>query len=283
MSRKTQQPRPGDPRVLLDEVGIASVVWNRFRLKTAFQLAYRHETGRLRPFAVEGRALPCLDGVAIAPALFGPAVPPEDKPLLARLERAMHVENLGSAAATDLVLFLDYPADMGERIDIAAEARDLVDRIDAAGLDAGQVVWMIAAEAGTDAAEMRFLADAIRNEGMSVGLDENGPLFSAPEVYAALSPSFVRVGSARLANGGPPEMTGLMRALFGVLRSRGALVIVSGIADPGTLDLALSIGADAVQGNFVSRPALAGAQVELLPLDAKRMVAQTGTVVPLFA
>ena len=66
----TQIPPELEPALLVDEVGIETGIYEKYRLKTAHQPIFRREAAELVPFAVEARVAPFRGGEACPAGLF---------------------------------------------------------------------------------------------------------------------------------------------------------------------------------------------------------------------
>lgn len=269
--------------VLVDEVGIETGVWGKFRLKSAYQPVFRLEGDMLTRFAVEARTLPCLEGNAVPPALFHAAVPVVDRALLGRLGRTIAIGNLDNTGQPGLALLQRLEVD--DHADLAAltdEVAGLATRLAEAGHPPATAIVMFRGDSiGED--DAGALAVAIRGHGMRVCLQESGPLFSAPALLAAAAPDFLRLSAERirmLADEAP--VLRMLQAMHATLRERGIETLATGIETPDDFAATLSAGLSCFQGVYLARPVLAGSLLGASPLPVGTLRGGRDNVVSLF-
>jgi EAL domain-containing protein (putative c-di-GMP-specific phosphodiesterase class I) len=271
--------------ILVDEAGIESGVWGKFRLKSSYQPLFRQQGDRLVPFAVEGRISAWLDGKAVSPGRFNTQVTRESRPLLERLSRRLHVGNLENVAgSTWLGLFLGLGADAF--VDLPALADDikaLSERMDEAGVEPERATLVFRDFADVEQEALVSLAVTIRAHGMRVCLEENGPVFSAPSLLWAIAPDMLCIGADRLRGLAlEPQALRMVRSMYGVLRERGIEIAAAGVENRDDFACASDAGSGCFQGNYLARPGLAGTLLDVRPLQIDALRSMRDNVVPLF-
>lgn len=273
------------PTILIDEAGIESGAWGKFRLKAAYQPMFRLAGERLVPIAVEGRMQPVLDGNLVPPALFHASVRREERPQIARLARALAVGNLENVAGgsglrlllgLDTDAFADLPATTD---DIHAVCQRLTD----AEVETQRLIWVMRGYAGVTEKALASLAATIRGLGMRVSLEENGPVFSAPSLIWAVAPDMLCIGADRLrALALEPQVLRMVRSMYTVLAERGIEIAAAGVESREDFVAASDAGSACFQGAYLARAGLAGSLFDFRPLQVDLLRGTRDNVVPLF-
>ena len=272
----------------VDEIGIEIGIYGDWRLKATFRPIFARAASGFRAIAVEGGVRPFVFGREVDERMFRRAVPPHDRPAVAALGAVLCLRNLQHTGVEGLKLLLD--AEFGGAVS-AAKARAAVRALAAEtrrnGLDADDVIIQLSAVGG-DAANVAFAS--LHAEGIGFALVEkgNGLAFDGAsndafkDSGADLLPDLVTIdaGWFRMI-AGQASTAQLFGALVQGYRSRGAIVLVEGVATAGELRVALDSGADWLSGPLLAPVALAGA---VFPEDALQIetLLDQGRVIPLF-
>jgi EAL domain-containing protein (putative c-di-GMP-specific phosphodiesterase class I) len=268
----------------VDEIGIEIGIYGDWRLKATFRPIFARAGGGFRPVAVEGGVRPFVFGREVDERMFRRAVPRHDRPAVTALGAVLCLRNLQHTGVEGLKLLLD--AEFGGAVSAAkarAAVRALAAEIRRNGLDADSVIVQLSAVGG-EAANAAF--DGLRAKGIGFALVEkgNGLAFDGAgnDAEADPLPDLVTIdaGWFRMV-AGQPSTAQLFGALVHGYRSRGAVVLVEGVATAGELRVALDSGADWLSGPLLAPVALSGA---VLPEDALQIetLLDQGRVIPLF-
>ncbi|MGD9914033.1 MAG: EAL domain-containing protein [Rhizobiaceae bacterium] len=269
--------------ILVDETGVETGLWGRFRLKTVFQPVFRLHGDVLTAFAVEGRTLPLLEGSVVPPNLFAASVLPSDRAFLGRLGRMLGVGNLENASSGGLDVFVGLDLDSADVAALPEEVEELSVRLAEAGQSADAAIFVLRGHAARLPAELAGVAETIRSSGMRLCLEGEGPLFPAPDLLSALSPDFLRLDAARLrVLAGDASIRRLLLSMHLALAERGIAVLATGIEVPGDFAATVDAGSACFQGMHLARPALAGSMLSLNPLAVEPLRNSRDNVVPLF-
>lgn len=276
---------PAD-RILVDEAGIESGVWGEFRLKSSYQLVFRRVGETLVPFAVEGRTVAGLHGNVVPSSLFDATVTRDERALIGRIGRAIHIGNLQNVAdppGPDLFLPLDAEAFADLRL-LAAEIEALSERLAEFAIEPARAAFIFRGHVEIDEGLLGGLAAAIRDQGMRICLEEAGPVFSAPSLLAAVRPDFLRADADRLRMlAREPQVQRMVRSMFASLGERGIETLAAGIDGSEDFAAALNAGAVCFQGPLLAGPRLAGTLFDFRPLPLEAVRGRRDNVVPLFA
>ena len=229
------------------------------------------------------RPTPFRHGQPIPVAAFHNAVLPRHDLALTALAAALSLRNLGHAGVAGLRLMLR--ADLrsaGTAGRARAAVRLLAAEIARDDLRPHDICVELAglAEVGADAVAAAFAA--LQQHGIRIAVLEqgNGP---ASGVLPDLAPAdLVRIDGGWFRTvARQPQTARLFAALVRAYRSRGADVLVDGIATETMLRVALDSGADLFCGPLLAPAALAGALFPDTPLTIESLLVER-RVIPLF-
>ncbi len=279
----TREILPGNG-IVVDEAGIETGIWGRFRLKSAYQPIFRLQGEQLVPFAVEGRTLPCLEGNAVPPALFQASVTAHDRARLGRVGRQLHFGNLDNVGQSGLALFAGLDAEaFADPAALSLEIEDHAQRLGETGIAASSAVFVFRGHGATPDRDLAAIAAIIHGFGMRVCFEESGAVFSAPALLSAVAPDFMRVSVDRLRPlTNEPTTQRMLKTMFGALAERGITVLATGTEGPEDFVSALDAGCVCFQGTYLARPGLAGSVLALAPLDVEGLQGLRDNVVSLF-
>ena len=266
----------------VDEIGIEIGIIGDVRLKASYQPVFARQGDALSAIAALGFTTPYRHGQPIPVAAFHDTVPRHNLALTA-LAAALSLRNLQHADIPGLALMLRADlrcaatpsrARAAVRLLVAEIARDDLQPHDISVELAGL------AEVGAETVAAAFTA--LQAHGIRIAVLEqgNGP---ASGVLPDLAPAdLVRI------DGGwfrtvvrQPQTARLFGALVRAYRSRGAEVLVDGIATEMMLRVALDSDADLFCGPLLAPAALAGALFPDTPLTIESLLVER-RVIPLF-
>ncbi|EKF43522.1 diguanylate phosphodiesterase [Nitratireductor indicus C115] len=253
---------PGLPggSVLVDEIGIETGRYGSFHLKTAYQPIYAVAGDVLAPHGVEGFVQPLIDFEPVEPATFFSIVEPEKLGPVRSLCRSLHMGNYHHLGIEGLMLHLNCEAGKpGERGDAFAQMDFLAERAGEVELDPRLVVCGFIARDVLEDDVPDSLARAMRAAGFRLAVDDFGPGHSVLDRIQRIRPEVVKIDGGwfrRIA--GFESAVRLLTKLIAGLKGDGAAVLIRGIETQAQLNVALSVGADFVQGYLLGRPVRAG-------------------------
>ncbi len=267
--------------ILVDEVGLESGVYGRYRLRSAYQPIFESRGPLLLPVAVEGVAAPHLAGEAIDPARFLDGVPTRDRRLVEAVCRALTLRNHRNIGVPGLELWLRY--DPHADPDFALFLREtsfMAGRLSVVGIDPQLLVCEIAEPEEIDPLLQARLAGEMHALGTRIAIDG----FRAGEVslgeMARLRPDIVRLEGCFREICGEPTAIRLLASLVSRFRQRGVRVLIAGIEGPAELGQALACGADLLQGRYLASPMLVGTVFREEPLDKAELLHRTVSGAP---
>ena len=260
----------------VDEIGIEIGVIGDFRLKASYQPVFARHGDSLSAVAACGFAMPFRNGHTIPIAAFHDAVLPRHDLGLTALAAALDLRNLVHAGVANLTLMLRADlrcagtvgrAHAAVRLLAAEIARDDLQPHDTSVELAGL------ADVGAEVVSAAFAA--LQGHGIRIAVLEqgNGP---ASGVLPDLAPAdLVRIDGGWFRTvARQPQTARLFAALVRAYRSRGADVIVDGIATETMLRVALDSGADLLCGPLLAPTALAGALFPDTPVTIESLLAE---------
>lgn len=267
----------GEPRVHVDEVGLAFAVVGCFRVQTAFQPVFaRFGAAALAPVALTASSVIRRDGGGLAHA---GDLSEAERAVVARLAPELAIRNLQSfdAEIDDLQLVVDLPAWVEDTNDLAP----LLAVAESAGVSTRCLAFDVTARLG--AGSLTALAAAAAGRGASLCVDLLG-VPDLPEAVAQGGSRLVRIPSAafgRILSEVSPRR--LMASLVSTLHRTGFIVQVEGLSTIEATLLALDVGVDRLQGDLLAPSALAGAAFDSGPRPIADPAVNRGTVVSISA
>jgi EAL domain-containing protein (putative c-di-GMP-specific phosphodiesterase class I) len=283
MFAKTGRPLLVSDAIIVDEVGIESGVYGKYRLKSSYQPIFARQGSLLWPVAVEGLILPHLAGKPVSPDLFFDQVPPEDRLIIERMCRALHIHNHHNIGVDRLELYFNYDPGANSCRKSLGEIRFMARRLGEIGLDPRLLVCEITRAVAPDRDTLQQLAGEVRSLGARIAIDDFGAGHSTQERIDLVRPDIVKIDGAWFRTLCPEAATvRLLGSVVSGFQGRGARVLVEGIEDAAQLDVALHAGADLFQGYHLARPALAGTAFDETPLKVAEKLHESPKIVPLF-
>ncbi len=166
---------------------------------------------------------------------------------------AIHAFQPLTIAEPDLLLFLNLSVTHSEAaIDIAHR---LFLSVAAAGLKAGNVAIEILEAEVRDMAEFGMLVDELRALGFLIVLDDVGAGHSNLDRVSFIRPDILKIDRSLVARLDRDfHKQGTLKSLVDLSRKTGALVIAEGVETEEEAVVCLELGADLLQGFFVSMP-----------------------------
>ena len=263
--------------LLVDEVGIETGIYGKYRLKTAHQAIYGREGANLALLGVEARVAPLLGGRAVTPAEFFEETPRADRAFVEALCRTLHLRNQRNLGVDDpdrfeLYLTIDPRHDAPDGV-----AQALASAADEAGVPAGKITCEILDAASLDARALALLARELRSHGMHVSVAEFRVGQPAVDRIAQIAPDLVKIDGVWFRDVQESAATAqLFPAVINAFRSFGAKLLVQGIETPAELQGALEAGVDYLQGMLLAPAALAGVPVDEDPQPIEALLRTGG-------
>lgn len=272
-----------DNAIIIDEIGIATAVFEGFRLKSVFQPIFTAEGASLSAWGVEARLRPLRDGSPVAPSVLAETLTSAEVPFFEALCRALHIDNHPNIGVDGMSLFCSIDARHAlDPARILAELEFLSTRVGEVGMEPHLLVCSIAETEKLEKSVLVRLATAIRLHGFSLGVDDFAAGFPSLEQVACVEPNIVKFDGPwfrRVTS--VPRASKLLGPLFAGFRQSGADVLVDGIETGDQLNAALDAGAVLVQGALLAPPALAGALFPTDPVEVAALGTPQGNVVRL--
>jgi EAL domain-containing protein (putative c-di-GMP-specific phosphodiesterase class I) len=283
MNTRAVRPRVGDA-IVVDEVGLESGVYGRYRLRSCYQPIFERVGRLLVPVAVEGLILPHLAGQPVPPRQFFSEVPADDRPLIESMCRALHLRNHHNIGVERLELYFNYDPRADADLEILlSEFRFMTHQLAEIGLDPGLLVCEITQAAALHPGVLVALAAEIRRHGVRIAIDDFGAEHSTLERIGLIRPDIIKV------DGGwfrtlcrEPAAIRLFATVVAGFRQGGAKVLIAGVEQPSHLAHAIAVGADLFQGLLLGRPALVGTVFDETPLLLAEKLGADPNVLPLF-
>ncbi|MFI0845379.1 EAL domain-containing protein [Mesorhizobium sp. IMUNJ 23232] len=275
-----EQESPVARAIAVDEIGLSFGILGAFRLKTTYQPIFGRLGEMLVPVAMSA-AVRIERGGKPAPEDALSTLTPEELALLPRIGRRLAVRNLAHVGCEepDFDLMLGLSGDVEV---LAAEVDVLLEEAGSAGLARDRICFELSGLVGASA--FGLLAAGLERLGASYALDletaSNLPGGSGVQI----EPPVVRVPPAwtrRIV--GEAVLLRVFRLLVTTLKRRGAAVQIEGIEDAAQLRAAIAAGADRLQGDYLSPPALAGTDFDDSPRAFADLIGAPANVVPLSA
>jgi EAL domain-containing protein (putative c-di-GMP-specific phosphodiesterase class I) len=260
----------------VDELGIEIGIVDEFRLKASYQPVFARHGDTLSAVAACGSTTPFRNGQPIPVAAFHNAVLPRHDLALTALTAALSLRNLGHAGVDGLKLMLRADLRSAGTVGrVRAAVHLLAAEIARDDLSPNDICVELAglAEVGPDAVSAAFAA--LQQQGIRIAVLEqgNGP---ASGVLPDLAPAdLVRIDGGWFRTvARQPQTARLFAALVRAYRSRGADILVDGIATETMLRVALDSGADLLCGPLLAPTALAGALFPDTPVTIQSLLTE---------
>lgn len=242
-----------------------SVEHNGLTLSSAFQPVF--SLSHMRAVGYEGllRAHDALDRPVPPIDVFGQAARVGEALQVDRLSQALHLENFKVLGTQNEWLFLNvHPGALTEPYHVAA----LLANLKRLQIEPKRVVLEVLEHHADD---IEKLADAVQNfreHGFLIALDDFGAGHSNIERIWQLDPDIVKLDRVMLSHAGHSahtlhvsgqtkhrrNMEAILSGVVSLLHEAGKLVLIEGVETEHEAQLALSSGADFVQGFFFGRP-----------------------------
>jgi EAL domain-containing protein (putative c-di-GMP-specific phosphodiesterase class I) len=237
-------------------------------LRTPFHqmVEARRVTTHFQPiFSVRRRSVVGMEALSRGVEAGGRLIPPASMFEMAAAEGlAAAVEDLCRASAVrsfsrlpsrsdDLLLFLNL--DLASNASPEASAAELQMLVYGAGLQPRNVAVEFLEARFDDAGRFGALASALRGRGFLMALDDVGAGHSNLDRIPLLKPDVIKIDRS-LITGVETDFykQETLKSLVSLSRRIGALVVAEGIETEAEAITALELGADLLQGYFLSRP-----------------------------
>lgn len=223
-----------------------------FRLASDFLPLFNVRNGKvlghealLRPFIGDKLVSP---RVAFAVA--------EERGSLVKFDRAcriVHMLNYISATPEDGLLFLNVHPRLLVSVNSHGKMFEMV--LHHCSVPSHRVVIEILGSAIEDESLLFEAVKNYRDRGYKVAMDDYGTRHSSLERLWRLAPDFVKLDSTWLRSATHSDkVQRILPKLVSILHDAGATVVAEGVESDRQLELALTAGADLVQGHYFGRP-----------------------------
>jgi hypothetical protein len=143
--------------------------------------------------------------------------------------------------------------------DHRAAVKELQTFLDVAGLSADKIAVEILEARIDDINRLRHLAGLLRESGFLLVLDDVGSGHSNLDRIPLIQPDILKVDRSLIARiDCDYHKQETLKSLVGLSRKIGSLVVAEGVETEGEAIVALELGADFLQGFFLSRPSSDG-------------------------
>lgn len=169
------------------------------------------------------------------------------------IEQALQAFVGQARRSAGLLLFLNLDARRLERGQLSAQA--LCKTLEQVGLSPRDLVLEFSEKAVSAAPGLKVLIETCQTFGFSVALDDVDASASALQAVAALKPDLVKA-DLHLVQGlsRQPVQQEQWKAVAGMARRQGALLVAEGVENEDDAALCLDLGADLLQGFHYGRP-----------------------------
>ncbi|MAS13646.1 MAG: diguanylate phosphodiesterase [Nitratireductor sp.] len=279
MSRQ-RSVEPVAASILVDEIGLETGVYGRYRLRSLYQPIFRIASDMLIPEALEASVLPMLKSLPVDRDGFLASVDPAAQADVLSLCNLMHIGNHHHARHDSLSLHVPFRRSMlcGQT---ALEHLALTfARLAETGFPPKSLVCSVQNPETCDLEAVERSLAVLRAAGVGVAMEGFGLHTETAELLERLQPRIVSVDGSwfrRIAD--ERAALRLMRQVIESHKRRGAKVLVKGLESPAHLLAALTVGADLVQGDLLARAEEAGCVADVRPLDIGRIFRDPETVV----
>jgi EAL domain-containing protein (putative c-di-GMP-specific phosphodiesterase class I) len=194
------------------------------------------------------------DGTAVgAGPLFDRARRDGDGILLDWICRALHLRKFATIDRGDRKLFLNVHPEAAERD--GRSVREFADLVRYYGMDPRRLCLEILEAPSADEALLRNAADAYRDMGASIALDDFGLGRSNFDRIVGIHPEIVKIDRAMLARAvGENRSRRMLPAIIELLHESGAEVVIERIGSAADALVAIDSGADHLQGFHFAAP-----------------------------
>src|SRR5471030_1980885 len=242
-----------------------SVEHGAWTLSSVFQPVF--SLSHMRAVGYEGllRAHDALDRVVSPLDVFGQAARVGEAMQVDRLSQALHLENFNVLGTGNEWLFLNvHPGALTEPYHMAA----LLANLKRLQIEPRRVVLEVLEQRADDIEKLADAVQHFREHGFLIALDDFGAGHSNIERIWQLDPDIVKLDRVMLSHAAHSahsvhgtshlkhrrNMEAILSGVVSLLHEAGKLVLIEGVETEHEAQLALSSGADFVQGFFFGRP-----------------------------
>jgi EAL domain-containing protein (putative c-di-GMP-specific phosphodiesterase class I) len=242
-----------------------SVEHGAWTLSSVFQPVF--SLSHMRAVGYEGllRAHDALDRVVSPLDVFGQAARVGEAMQVDRLSQALHLENFNVLGTENEWLFLNvHPGALTEPYHMAA----LLANLKRLQIEPRRVVLEVLEQRADDIEKLADAVQHFREHGFLIALDDFGAGHSNIERIWQLDPDIVKLDRVMLSHAAHSahsvhgtshlkhrrNMEAILCGVVSLLHEAGKLVLIEGVETEHEAQLALSSGADFVQGFFFGRP-----------------------------
>ena len=256
-----------DAAISMDEIGIETAIYGDLRLRSAFSLIFEREGGNaLAAVAAESMLVATRGALLVDMDAFHAALQPAERRLVDRIATTLHIRNHGQLGIDEHVR-LDHMLTLGpswrhSEPGWPAMMRRLSDLLGATEFAPERLICSVPDPERFGRDGLRRLVPMIERMGHRLCLGGAGEGGRYPEVSGS-APRVVRIDGAWFRNMAESATALRLFTEFGeAVRQNGGYLLVDHIGTPDQFVAALDAGADLFQGDFLSRPALAGTAIE---------------------
>lgn len=253
--------------ILVDEIGIETGAYDRYRLKTSYQPIFSPAGDQLVVAAVDAATAVRLHGEPANFSDLARSPEPVDQRFLSRLCQSLHIDNYRNLSIPDCGLFLDHDLSENRRLlDAVLNAHRQARAMGESGVDATRLVCRIANATTLSEVETLGAMEELRGAGVRLAFDVFDNPFQSGEAAARFRPDVAEIGETWLSKiMAENSAAKLLKPLVAAHKRDGTSVFVRGIATADQLEMALEAGVDYVSGDLLGPPVLAGMVMDDAP------------------
>ena len=227
--------------------------WEGQRLSTHFQPIFSVRRGACHGYEALLRAEDERLGSAVSPQdLFG-QLSPGSRVRLDWICRALHLRNFATVDRGERMLFLNILPDAA--LSDAVCATEFADLIRYYGLAPRRVCVEILEASCADEGMLREAVAAYRDMGLTIAMDDFGIGRSNFDRIVSIRPDIVKIDRSVLVDAvGDDKAREALPGMVKLLHDAGARVAAEGIESAAEALVAVSSGADFLQGFYFARP-----------------------------
>ncbi|MFC5386058.1 EAL domain-containing protein [Aquamicrobium segne] len=263
--------------IFVDEIGVEYAIYEKFRLRSAYQPIFAPRGELLRMVAVEAIVEAHHEGKSVHPATFLEMIGQDQRSYITALCQALHMRNFCNLALDDVRLFFDFACDPAADDGAISQLRQIAGRLEELGLHPKMLMCQINAAPGVDARFLDGILGEMRATGLGVALNGFGVAQGGEALLDLVRPDIVRIDGPLFALLCTSTRAGsLLARLIAALHAHGVQVLVESIVSPHQLQVALEAGADFLQGVLLAKPLATGAFFDHGPLVAASLLPRAG-------
>lgn len=249
--------------ILIDEVGIESGAFGRFRLKSICQPIFSPVGDGLEMTAVRAAATVQIEGRPATGEDLARSPIAIDPRLLKGLGQALNVGNYRNLSVAGCMLFLDHDLGENRRLhDAMLSAHRRACALGESGVDADHLVCRIGKGAPRSESASAAL-DELRRIGIRIAFDLFDEAFDIDDLLSQFRPDIAEISAPWLfQTAGERAAAKLFKPLAEARKCDGTGIFIHGISTVEELRLALDVGADYLAGDYLALATPVGAVMD---------------------